>query len=97
MIKSALLLNRVVSQDREGVPMPLQGEAKKRYHREYMQRRRAGLPTQAPPKPKGKCCSVCARPPSQERIVIVSGNGVRICETCNAEITALIAEQRATQ
>jgi ClpX C4-type zinc finger len=72
--------------------MPLQDEAKKLYQREYMRRRRAGLPTRAPPKPKGKCCSLCSRPPSRERIVIVSERGVRICETCVAEVAELIAE-----
>jgi len=46
--------------------MPLTGEAKKLYQREYMRRQRAGLPTRAPPKPKGKCCSLCGQPPNQE-------------------------------
>jgi hypothetical protein len=32
--------------------MALQGEAKKLYHREYMRRRRAGLPTRGVVKPK---------------------------------------------
>ena len=63
--------------------------------REYMRRRRAGLPTRAPPKPKNQCCSFCGQPPSQERIVIASGRGVRICEACVAEVAALIAAQRA--
>jgi hypothetical protein len=74
--------------------MPLQDEAKKLYQREYMRRRRAGLPTRAPPKPKGKCCSLCSRPPSRERTVIVSERGVRICETCVAEVAELIAESK---
>ena len=76
--------------------MPLTGEAKKLYQREYMRRQRAGLPTRAPPKPKGKCCSLCGQPPNQERIVIASGRGVRICETCVAEVAALIAEEKAS-
>jgi ClpX C4-type zinc finger len=74
--------------------VPLQGEAKKLYQRDYMRRRRAGLSTRTP-RPKGQCCSVCGRPPSRERIVIDSGRGVRICEDCVAEVAALIAAQRA--
>jgi hypothetical protein len=74
--------------------MPLAGEAKKLYQREYMRRRRKGLPTRAPPKPKGKCCSLCGQPPSQELIVIAFGRGVRICESCVAEATALVAAHR---
>jgi hypothetical protein len=73
--------------------MPLQGEAKTAYQREYMRRRRAGLPTRAPPKPKGQCCSLCGQPPSRERIVIASGRGVRICEFCVAQLAELIAAQ----
>jgi hypothetical protein len=76
--------------------MPLTGEAKKVYQRDYMRRCRAGLPTRAPPKPKGRCCSLCGRPPSSKRIVIESGRGVRICETCVAESAALIAEKKAS-
>jgi hypothetical protein len=79
----------------QGTPMPLQGEAKKDYQREYMRRRRAGLPTRAS-KPKGKCCSLCGQPPSRERIVIASGRGIRICECCVAEASALIAAQHAS-
>jgi ClpX C4-type zinc finger protein len=75
--------------------MPLQGEAKTAYQREYMRRQRAGLSTRAPPKPKGQCCSLCGRPPSQERIVIASGRGVRICESCVKESAELIAAQRS--
>jgi len=74
--------------------MPLEGEAKRLYQREYMRRRRAGLPTRAPPKPKGQCCSFCGQPPSRERIVIASARGVRICESCVKEVAALIAAQR---
>ena len=52
--------------------MALQGEAKKLYHREYMRRRRAGLPTRGVVKPKvmEQWCSECVLPPSPERIVI---------------------------
>ena len=74
--------------------MPLKGEAKKLYMQEYMRRRRAGLPTRGAPKPKGECCSLCGRAPSRERIVIVFGRGVRICEACVAQADALIAEHR---
>src|SRR5262249_10199713 len=87
-------LDRLVRQD---ILMPLQGEAKKLYQREYMRRQRAGLPTRAPPKPKGQCCSLCGRSPSRERIVIASGRGVRICETCVAEVAVLIAETKAAE
>jgi hypothetical protein len=75
--------------------MPLEGEAKTLYQRDYMRRRRAGLPTRAL-KPKGKCCSLCGQAPSRERIVIASARGVRICESCIAEASALIAAQRAS-
>jgi hypothetical protein len=75
--------------------MPLQGEAKKLYQREYMRRRRMGLPTRAPPKPKDKCCSLCGQAPSQERIVIASGRGIRICESCVMDVAKLVAAQRS--
>ena len=40
--------------------MALQGEAKKLYHREYMRRQRAGLPTRGVVKPKVmQRCSSC--------------------------------------
>jgi hypothetical protein len=49
--------------------MALQGEAEKLYHREYMRRRRAGLPTRGVVKPKvmEQWCSECVLP---ERIVV---------------------------
>jgi formylmethanofuran dehydrogenase subunit E len=70
--------------------MPLQGEAKTVYQREYMRRRRAGLRTRMS---KSNHCSFCGEPASQERILI-AGERVRICEFCVAEAAALIAEQR---
>jgi hypothetical protein len=44
--------------------MALQGEAKKLYHREYMRRQRAGLPTRGVVKPKvmEQWCSECVLP-----------------------------------
>jgi hypothetical protein len=52
--------------------MALQGEAKRLYHREYMRRRRAGLPTRGVVKPKimEQWCSECVLPPSPERIIV---------------------------
>ena len=57
--------------------MALQGEAKKLYHREYMRRQRAGLPTRGVVKPKvmEQWCSECVLPPSPERIVVSLGSG----------------------
>ena len=45
--------------------MALQGEAKRLYHREYMRRRGAGLPTRGVVKPKvmEQWCSECVLPP----------------------------------
>ena len=64
----------------------LQGEAKRAYMREYMRRRRAGLPTRKPrPKPRPerakrakaepakpvpKCCSFCGKPRTVKRILV---------------------------
>jgi ClpX C4-type zinc finger len=87
--------------------MPLQGEAKKDYQRDYMRRRRAGLltprrPKAAPPpvkpapeKPKPHCW-FCGETASDERFLIGKGHpqDVHICESCVAEATALIAKQR---
>ena len=56
--------------------MALQGEAKKLYHREYMRRRRAGLPVK--PKVMEQWCSECVLPPSPERIVVSLGSGYRL-------------------
>jgi hypothetical protein len=65
--------------------MALQGEAKKLYHREYMRRRRAGLPTRGVVKPKvmEQWCSECVLPPSPERIVVSFGSGYRLCQRCH--------------
>ena len=61
--------------------MALQGEARKLYHREYMRRRRAGLPTRGVVKPMvmEQWCSECVLPPSPERIVISLGSGYCLC------------------
>ena len=71
--------------------MALQGEAKKLYHREYMRRRRAGLPTRGVVKPMvmEQWCSECVLPPSPERIVISLGSGYRLCESCYEAAGAL--------
>ena len=62
----------------------LQDEAKRAYMREYMRRRRAGLPTRKPrpkptqrakrakaepAKPVPKCCSFCGKPRTAKRIL----------------------------
>ena len=77
--------------------MALQGEAKRLYHREYMRRRRAGLPTRGVVKPKimAQWCSECVLPPSPERIVISLGSGYRLCESCYEGAGALFAAERA--
>jgi hypothetical protein len=77
--------------------MALQGEAKKLYHREYMRRRRAGLPTRGVVKPTvmEQWCSECVLPPSPERIVISLGSGYRLCESCYEAAGALFAAERA--
>jgi hypothetical protein len=64
--------------------MALQGEAKKLYHREYMRRLRAGLPTRGVVKPKvmEEWCSECVLPPSPERIVVSLASGYRLCQSC---------------
>jgi hypothetical protein len=73
--------------------MALQGEAKKLYHREYMRRRRAGLPTRGVVKPMvmEQWCSECVLPPSPQRIVC----GYRLCESCYEAAGALFAAERA--
>jgi hypothetical protein len=78
-------------------PMALQGEAKKRYHREYMRRQRAGLPTRGVVKPKvmEQWCSECVLPPSPERIVVSLGSGYRLCQCCYEAAGALFAAERA--
>ena len=61
--------------------MALQGEARKLYHREYMRRRRAWLPTRGVVVMEQRC-SECVLPPSPERIVTSLGSGYRLCESC---------------
>jgi hypothetical protein len=77
--------------------MALQGEAKKLYHREYMRRRRAGLPTRGVVKPKvmEQWCSECVLPPSPKRIVVGFASGYRLCESCYEAAGALFAAERA--
>ena len=77
--------------------MALQGEAKKLYHREYMRRQRAGLPTRGVVKPTlmEQWCSECVLPPSPERIVISLGSGYRLCKSCYEAAGALFAAERA--
>ena len=71
-------------------------EAKKLYHREYMRRRRAGLPTRGVVKPKVmEQCSECVLPPSPERIVVSLGSGYRLCQCCYEAAGALFAAERA--
>jgi hypothetical protein len=88
--------------------MPLQGEAKVLYQREYMRRRRKGLPTLAqrpravpasakaeppPLMPRLRHCSFCGEIASNERILI-EANHVHICDLCIAEAAALIETER---
>ena len=77
--------------------MALQGEAKKLYHREYMRRQRAGLPTRGVVKPKvmEQWCSECVLPPSSERIVVSLASGYRLCQSCYEAAGALFAAERA--
>jgi hypothetical protein len=77
--------------------MALQGEAKKLYHREYMRRQRAGLPTRGVVKPKvmEQWCSECVLPPSPERIVVSLGSGYRLCQCCYEAAGTLFAAERA--
>jgi hypothetical protein len=76
--------------------MPLQGEAKTRYQRDYMRRRRADLRVaSAPTKPAYEsrliACSFCGEVAS-EATPLVEGNGhVRICAGCAAAVMELIA------
>ena len=75
----------------------LTGEAKRNYQREYMRRRRAGLPTAAsrPPKPKPpekpirqRYCSFCYE--LFDRRNLFRGVDGAICETCVCQaVTAL--------
>ena len=69
----------------------------KLYHREYMRRRRAGLPTRGVVKPKvmEQWCSECVLPPSPERIVVSLGSGYRVCQSCYEAAGALFAAERA--
>ena len=57
--------------------MPLSGEAKLAYQRDYMRKRRAGL---VPVKPRSIACSFCGEVASSER-PLVAGDRVRICGT----------------
>ena len=77
--------------------MALQGEAKRLCHREYMRRRRAGLPTRGVVKPQvmERWCSECVLPPSPGRIVVSFGSGYRLCESCYEAAGALFAAKRA--
>ena len=69
----------------------------KLYHREYMRRQRAGLPTRGVVKPKvmEQWCSECVLPPSPERIVVSLGSGYRLCQCCYEAAGALFAAERA--
>jgi len=77
--------------------MALQGEAKRLYHREYMRRRRAGLPTRGVVKPQvmERWCSECVLPPGPGRIVVSFGSGYGLCESCYEAAGALFAAKRA--
>jgi hypothetical protein len=82
--------------------MPLQGEAKKLYQREYMRRLRAGKPTAKPrpmPKPEmttqPQSCAWCGR--SGKSAFLVGENAVMICERCIEEASVAIAEARAAK
>jgi hypothetical protein len=79
--------------------MALQGEAKKLYHREYMRRLRAGLPTRGVVKPKvmEEWCSECVLPPSPERIVVSLASGYRLCQSCYEAAGVLFAAELAVR
>jgi ClpX C4-type zinc finger len=74
--------------------MPLSGEAKKLYQREYMRRLRAGL---APVKPRSSrlsCCSFCGELASEE-CPLVEGECARICGACIAAAAEMIAAEES--
>jgi hypothetical protein len=65
--------------------MPLAGQAKAEYMREY--RRRAT-------KPSAPSCSFCDEPGSSERLLVGDRGGCLICEACITLAVARIAEAR---
>jgi hypothetical protein len=79
--------------------MPLQGEAKTLYQRDYMRRRRAGLRARvAPAKPEPRptyesrlrTCSFCGAGASTEHPLVKGAAHVHICEDCAREAAALL-------
>ena len=79
--------------------MPLQGEAKTLYQRDYMRRRRAGLRERvAPAKPEPaatyesrlRTCSFCGVGASTEHPLVKGATHVHICEDCAREAAALL-------
>jgi hypothetical protein len=74
--------------------MPLTGEAKKLYQREYMRRRRAGKPAAKPkPVPVSNGCAWCGRSDH----ILVGENAVMICAPCIEQAHVAIAEARAAK
>jgi len=52
--------------------MPLQGEAKREYQREYMRRKRAGLPTRIAEEDVEPWCDFCGKAASEVRVLVRS-------------------------
>jgi len=66
--------------------MPLQGEAKREYQREYMRRKRAGLPTRTAEEDAKPFCDFCGMSASEVRRLIRAPTDApypaHICDKC---------------
>jgi hypothetical protein len=65
--------------------MPLQGEAKREYQREYMRRKRAGLPTRIA-EDATPWCDFCGKSASEVRVLVRAPTDApypaHICDEC---------------
>jgi hypothetical protein len=76
----------------QGIAVPLQGEEKKQYQREYMRRVRAGQALATKLRSSRLiACSFCGEVASPERPLVASDHA-RICAGCAAAAAEMIAK-----
>jgi hypothetical protein len=77
--------------------MPLQGEAKREYQREYMRRKRLGLPTRIADE-EIEYCSFCGKPADQVNVLVRAPedapHNAFICDSCVERATDAVAARR---
>jgi hypothetical protein len=81
--------------------MPLQGDAKREYQREYMRRKRLGLPTRTNPAKEEEIapsCSFCGEEATASNVLAVTPQEspieAYICRACAENAFYAIAERR---